>query len=137
LNLLLAVVQDGVPMETKEKGQWLLPFYGEWEEFEICTAINNCSNSTQGNAVEPAGVIALVKNTDASFTEWEFYSWVNTGENNGPGQGPRDPVTGKGTTHLTGGCAPSRGSYWPAEDKHDTCNPTVSQVGCCQQYSRH
>ena len=117
------MVQDGSPIETRTKGEFLMPVYGLWQAYEICTAINNCSNSTQGNAQEPVAVIALLKNTDASMSTWTFHAWVNTGVNTGPGQGPRDPH-GQGTTHLTGGCAPSRGAYWPATDHHNTCNPT-------------
>eukprot|EP01048_Picozoa_sp_COSAG05_P008037 COSAG05_NODE_594_length_8461_cov_4.373475_3_plen_943_part_00 len=123
------MVQDGAPIETKTKkgGEFLLPFYGVFSEYLICTSINNCSNSTQGNLMEATAVIALVTNTDHSFMHWKFESWVNTGRNNGPNQGPRDSA-GQGTTHLTGGCLPSRGTYWPAEDKHNTCNPTETAM---------
>lgn len=96
------MVQDGNPIETKTAGKWLLPFYGLWNEYEICTAINNCSNSTQGNAIEASAVIALAENVDETMTAWAFHGWVNTGRN----------VARNGAARPTGGCAPSNGTYW-------------------------
>ena len=101
------MVQDGNPVESNTKGEWLLPMYGVWMEFELPL------NTTHQNQKEQSGAIALVKNTDATMLKWTFSSWVNTGKPWG---------------NLGGGCLPSRGTYWPATDNHDVCNPTETAL---------
>ena len=101
------MVQDGNPIESNTKGEWLLPMYGEWMQWELPL------NTTHHNEQGATAAIALVKNTDATMLNWEFRSWVNSGKPWGnPG----------------GGCLPSRGTYWPATDNHDVCNPTETAL---------
>ena len=96
------MVADSVPVQAKgDKTTWLMPVYGEWKEYLLPP------NTTHQNLKETSNVLALVKNTDASLTKWEFYSWVNSGQ----------------PWH----CAPSRGVYWPLTP-HDLCNPTESAM---------
>ena len=55
------MVQDGNPLPIA-KGEYLLPFYGEWKEFLLPP------NTTHQNQKGTSNVLALVKNTDASLT---------------------------------------------------------------------